>query len=86
MDVVISCLFGAVFSNILNLCSSSRAESEVSYSYDIKSNVTNRQKSPTEAGFPVLTSGTVGYGKTKMKMERPRTPLALKEQVLRPKP
>jgi hypothetical protein len=27
-------------------------------------------KPPTEAGFPVSTSGTAGYGKTKTKMER----------------
>jgi hypothetical protein len=47
---------------------------------------TNGQKPPTEAGFPVLTSGTAGYGKTKTKMKRPRTLWALKEQVLTPKP
>jgi hypothetical protein len=35
---------------------------------------TNGQKPPTEAGFPVPTSGTAGYGKTKTKMEIPRTP------------
>jgi hypothetical protein len=35
---------------------------------------TNGQKPPTEAGFPVPTSGTARYGKTKTKMERPRTP------------
>jgi hypothetical protein len=35
---------------------------------------TNGKKPPTEAGFPVPTSGTAGYGKTKMKIERPRTP------------
>jgi hypothetical protein len=34
---------------------------------------TSGQKLPTEAGFPVPTSGTARYGKTKMKMERPRT-------------
>jgi hypothetical protein len=45
----------------------------------------NREKLPTEAGFPVPSSGSVGYGKTYMKMDRPRTPRALKEQVLRPK-
>jgi hypothetical protein len=31
-------------------------------------------KPPTEAGFPVPPSGTAEYGKTKAKMERPRTP------------
>jgi hypothetical protein len=36
--------------------------------------VTNGQKPPTEAGFPVPTLETAGYGKTKTKMERPRTP------------
>jgi hypothetical protein len=41
--------------------------------------MTNGQKLPTKADLPVPTSGTAGYGK----MERPRTPLALKEQVLR---
>jgi hypothetical protein len=46
----------------------------------------NGQNPRTEDGFPVRTSGTLGYGKTKRKMERPRTPLALKEHVLRPKP
>jgi hypothetical protein len=40
---------------------------------------TNGQKPPTEAGFPVPTSGTADMG-------RPRTPWALNEQVLRPKP
>jgi hypothetical protein len=35
---------------------------------------TNGQKPPTETSFPVSTSGTAGYGKTKTKMERPRTP------------
>jgi hypothetical protein len=35
---------------------------------------TNGQKPPTETIFPVSTSGTAGYGKTKTKMERPRTP------------
>jgi hypothetical protein len=47
---------------------------------------TNGQKPPAEAGFPVKTSGTVGYGKTKRKMERLRISLALKKQVLRSKP
>jgi hypothetical protein len=46
---------------------------------------TTGQKPPTEAGFPVPTLGTAGYGKTETKMERPRTPSALKEHVLRPK-
>jgi hypothetical protein len=35
---------------------------------------TKGQKRPTEADFPVRTSGTAGYGKTKTKMERPRAP------------
>jgi hypothetical protein len=35
---------------------------------------TSGQKLPTEAGFPVPTSGTAGYGKSETKMERPRTP------------
>jgi hypothetical protein len=47
---------------------------------------TNGQKQPTEAGFLVPTLGTAGYEKTKTKMERPRTPCTLKEQVLIPKP
>jgi hypothetical protein len=33
--------------------------------------------------FQYQPFGTAGYGKTKTKMEGPRTPLALKEQVLR---
>jgi hypothetical protein len=35
---------------------------------------TNGQKPPTEAGFPVPTLGTAGYGKTKTKMKSPRIP------------
>jgi hypothetical protein len=31
---------------------------------------TNKQKQPTEAGFPVPTSETVEYGKIKTKIER----------------
>jgi hypothetical protein len=33
-----------------------------------------KQKPSTKAGFPVPTFGTAGYGKTEIKMERPRTP------------
>jgi hypothetical protein len=35
---------------------------------------TNGKKPPTEAGFTVPILGTAVYGKTKTKMERPRTP------------
>jgi hypothetical protein len=35
---------------------------------------TNRKKPPTEAGFPVPTSGTEGYGKTETEVERTRIP------------
>jgi hypothetical protein len=31
----------------------------------------NGQKPPTDAGFPIPTSGTPGYGKTKMKRRTP---------------
>jgi hypothetical protein len=34
---------------------------------------TNGQKPPTEAGLPVPTSGTAGYGKTETKMETKNT-------------
>jgi hypothetical protein len=40
----------------------------------VRSPERNGQKPPTEAGFPVPTSGTAGYGKTELKTERPRTP------------
>jgi hypothetical protein len=51
----------------------------VTYSYRIlykirKSSIYAIHKPPTEAGFPVPTWGTAGYGKTEKKIERPRTP------------
>jgi hypothetical protein len=46
----------------------------------------NGQKQLTRTSFSITTPGTTWYCKTQEKMERSRTPWALKEQDLRPNP